>query len=493
MTGTRVATVFFALALALAACAQWIGIEDLPPLPNTGDAGLGEDAGIDSDGDGIPDDREGELGTDPSNPDSDGDGLNDGEELERGANPLDPDSDDDGFTDGEEVDIIGTNPTDPGCENQSAEASQSKLPADIIIAIDQSSSMGEEADAVEENINNDLAGILEEGMVDYRIILMADFPPVEAGGDVEPTNPMVCIEPPPQGGVTLQNNNCANLGTQRKPNNLSSPGVLANPRFAHYDLHIDSHDALRTIISEFDDPNGDLGTPGGSGAAAAHFPGGYGQLLREDAIRIFIIITDDESTGITLSDFDAQFTAKIAARFAGSTPELRYIAHSILGVVGKADGAAWLPEDPVQTGQCTPGSEDAAPIYQNLSIMTGGLRFPLCNVNDANPANDNFDAIFNAIAENVKNEVSLPCSFTPGAEQENLNYDGAKLIYRPMGTGTLELFDEVPDAARCGTVANTFYKTGPIDQPTFELCPATCDRVEVDLSGKINLLIDCTL
>jgi hypothetical protein len=78
-------------------------------------------------------------------------------------------------------------------------------------------------------------------------------------------------------------------------------------------------------------------------------------------------------------------------------------------------------------------------------------------------------------------------------EQQDLNYDGAKLIYRPIGTGALELFDEVPDASMCGTAANAFYRTGAANAPTFELCPATCDRVEVDLLGKINLLIDCAM
>ena len=41
--------------------------------------------------------------------DADGDGLSDEEEAELGTDPQDPDSDDDGFDDGEEV-AVGTNP-----------------------------------------------------------------------------------------------------------------------------------------------------------------------------------------------------------------------------------------------------------------------------------------------------------------------------------------------------------------------------------------------
>lgn len=69
---------------------------------------------LDSDGDGLTDDREREIGTDPFNPDTDGDGLTDGQEvLTHQTDPLNPDSDYDGLTDGAEVNVYRTNPLDP--------------------------------------------------------------------------------------------------------------------------------------------------------------------------------------------------------------------------------------------------------------------------------------------------------------------------------------------------------------------------------------------
>ncbi len=44
---------------------------------------------VDSDGDGLTDGQEAELGTDPFNPDTDGDGFNDGDEVANGTDPLD--------------------------------------------------------------------------------------------------------------------------------------------------------------------------------------------------------------------------------------------------------------------------------------------------------------------------------------------------------------------------------------------------------------------
>ena len=68
---------------------------------------------IDSDGDGLLDSEEAQIGTDPFNPDTDGDGLSDGEEVKQHkTDPLNPDSDYDGLKDGAEVLVYKTNPLD---------------------------------------------------------------------------------------------------------------------------------------------------------------------------------------------------------------------------------------------------------------------------------------------------------------------------------------------------------------------------------------------
>ncbi len=71
-------------------------------------------AALDTDGDGLTDQRETELGTDPNKADTDGDGLSDGDEvLKYGTNPLNADTDGDGFSDGVEV-RNGYNPKGAG-------------------------------------------------------------------------------------------------------------------------------------------------------------------------------------------------------------------------------------------------------------------------------------------------------------------------------------------------------------------------------------------
>jgi outer membrane protein OmpA-like peptidoglycan-associated protein len=89
----------------------------------------GESGSADSDGDGLTNREEKQLGTDKRNADSDGDGLNDGAEvLTYKTNPMKADTDGDGLKDGEEVNNYKTDPnkadTDGDGLNDGSEVSQ---------------------------------------------------------------------------------------------------------------------------------------------------------------------------------------------------------------------------------------------------------------------------------------------------------------------------------------------------------------------------------
>lgn len=79
---------------------------------DTDDNGI-NDADDDSDGDGLSNREEVELGTDPCNADTDGDGLSDYDELNKyNTDPLKADSDGDTLNDGDEL-AIGLDPNNP--------------------------------------------------------------------------------------------------------------------------------------------------------------------------------------------------------------------------------------------------------------------------------------------------------------------------------------------------------------------------------------------
>jgi hypothetical protein len=393
------------------------------------------DSGKDSDGDGLSDAEEAVLGTDPNNPDSDGDGIPDGDEVDIGSDPLDP--------------------NDQGCASETAEASLVQRPADIIFMIDTSGSMGGEADAVEARINGDLAGNLELGGVDYRIIMIADFPPDDGGSASDPT---LCIGPP------LAPQDCAAL-TSSKPTN--------GPRFFHYDAHVDSRDSLVVAVNEFDDPEGDQGANSGPGQIL----GGWGTLLRPESLKVFIEISDDNADSTYSA---AGFHTAIRGRYtAMHGAELDYVFHSIIGIAPYADGGAWPPGTTVEPGTCGTGAVNNGSVYQELSNLSGGLRFPLCD-------NASFDAIFSAIAADVVQGVVLPCTYTPVATGSGtVDLDRSVLVFEPGdGSGT-ESLTRVDAAAACAD--SGYYRDGD----SFTLCPATCERVRTDPAGKVTLALGC--
>lgn len=89
------------LSLALSACAG-----------GDGGGGGGKDDPVDSDGDGLFDDEEATLGTDPALADTDDDGLTDFEESQGTTDPLNADTDGDTYLDFDEI-AEGTDPSDP--------------------------------------------------------------------------------------------------------------------------------------------------------------------------------------------------------------------------------------------------------------------------------------------------------------------------------------------------------------------------------------------
>jgi hypothetical protein len=126
-------------------------------------------------------------------------------------------------------------------------------------------------------------------------------------------------------------------------------------------------------------------------------------------------------------------------------------------------------------------SEDYAPEYQNLSILTGGLRFPLCEP-------DHYDVIFQQVAQGVVDSVGLPCSFQmPAAPTgETLDPNRVVVTYTPGGTGTPISLTRVADAASCTTDAWYLDSNGEIS-----LCGDTCTAVTADEAAAVKVLSGC--
>ncbi len=416
----------------------------------------------DRDGDGIDDDTEDMLGTDPDDPDSDGDGLSDGDEAARGTDPLDPDTDGDGVDDGEEV-FLGTDPTmpDAACADESADADLGSRPVDIILIVDNSSSMSGEITAVVDRINMDFAAILEAEGVDYQIILLSRHGAIGHGQN-SCDDHGICIQPPLASGA------CDPNGRPR-----------STARFRHYSVCIDSEDSLAKAMRSFEPGRGFEESEyfdDGRARPVGDAPMGWSRWLREGALRAFIEISDDDSD-TTAAEFIAWMYAR--PRYFGTEADPNWVFHSILGI---AEGAPaddpWLPSDPVVTGRCA-GGQGVGRAYQRLSIVSDGLRFPLCN-------NDSFDVIFRAVAADVVAGSTVPCRYRPDPSAGTTpDFDRVIVSYEPGGGGETRALTRVDGSGDCAT--GDFY----VDGNEIQLCPAVCATVETDPEAAVRIRVGC--
>jgi len=148
----------------------------------------------DSDCDGLIDEEENNLGTNPNNPDTDGDGLTDRFEVDYGFDPLspgeetgnpdndgldntgeqsagtdphNPDSDGDGISDGDEVNVYGTDPktaviriTDGAAPSDQADFAIDSLGNIHVVWVDDRHNDGDDNDEIYYTLLNSGGGIL---------------------------------------------------------------------------------------------------------------------------------------------------------------------------------------------------------------------------------------------------------------------------------------------------------------------------------------------
>lgn len=339
-----------------------------------------------------------------------------------------------------------------------------EIPADLVFVVDNSGSMTEEIAAIEATINTNLVNALDSSGVDYQVIMVTEH----GSGSLS-----LCVQPPLSGTA-----------------NCNGVPVEIPDQFAAYDVNVQSHDALCILLDTLYDAN----PPDAWGL----HPGGWGPVLRPEALKVFIPATDDGTNctqaGTVYNDLNTpeggvavgtswdQALLALAPSQFGDATERRYVVHSIIGIAASdSPGDGHPPTDPIVTGGC-PTSVDIGSGYQALSRGTGGLRFSSCDVN-------NYGAYFDTIAQDVLARVTEgACTYdlpTPPAGQTlDLTQMRAQLT-NPMGA--LVDFTLVDSVDACADSETSFYVEGGAVQ----LCPQTCAAMDLYPDPTLTLQAQC--
>ncbi|MBI3206197.1 MAG: hypothetical protein HYZ29_31970 [Myxococcales bacterium] len=380
----------------------------------------------------------------------------------------------------------GSAGADAGCTPAKTAVTIARGPADIIWLVDNSCSMAEEMKAIQDNLNPNFAQALGLASIDFRIIVVG-----EHGGYNTPSSyeSSICIEPP------LGGKPCAGVGQNVAPtNNL--------PIFFHYDHDdVESTDGWCKLLEWFDDPD-----------RYNLAPKGWSEWLRADAFKTFVLVSDDgmnctwpyvgtyppscatngpkcykdgvQSTSATeapiaAKGFDADLLALSPTQF-GTAQTRKYMWHSLSGVAPNfgSSSSGYLPSDPLvpYSTKCTT-AVNSGPGTQALSMLTGGLRFPVCD-------GAGFPVAFKQLA-NAVIQSALPTCEHPLPSAGSLAT--LELEYAPPGGGQTVHLSQVKDQASCK--ASAFYLSSTdAGAKTAVFCPDACKQLRADKPTSMQAL-----
>jgi len=380
-----------------------------------------------------------------------------------------------GLVDSVEPEPSQTITIDQACVIHEAEAELVKQPVDIIVLLDNSGSMEDESAAVEANINVNFASVLESTGVDYRVILISRHRrgPREESGE---SSTSICVQTPLSG--------LASCDDAEEP--------VFSERFRQYSTKVESHDSFDIAIDTYELPLANDDREEKFGQA----PLGWSDWLRPDAKKVFLEVTDDDelltdeedddindNEEISATDFVTRLTTLAPQHFGSDPSRPNFVFHSIVGLAEKdPPTAAYLPEEAVQAGQCTGNDGDvtnSGETYQELSRLTGGLRFPLCQF-------DAYDVVFQRIAEDVVLTRGIACDFPIPDPPPGLELDLNNIAISYLGSaGSVAQLGQAPTVGDCQ--ADAFY----VDGSRLNLCPSTCSRVRSDPLAAVTVLFTC--
>jgi hypothetical protein len=198
---------------------------------------------------------------------------------------------------------------------------------------------------------------------------------------------------------------------------------------------------------------------------------------------VFLEMTDDNED-MPIQDFIGSLVSLAPQHFGADPAHPAFVFHSIIGLAEKADPTqAYSPDEPVQSALCEGNDNEvtnAGESYQELSRLTGGLRFPLCQFGA-------YDVVFETIADDVVQRRSVQCDFPFPSPPDGRLLDPTRFAieYTP-GNG-----DESANFGQAQTLADCQPDAFYIENDRMILCPDTCSAVRSDPQATIRALFTC--
>jgi len=326
------------------------------------------------------------------------------------------------------------------CAEDISTASLDQLPADLIVAVDNSASMALEAAEVKAHMNT-LVGALTATGIDAHLVVISKpsdntiFDMFDAG---------VCLPAPVGSG------NC--------------PDDENLPIYRHVEQEVASHDALSQIINTYDQ---------------------WKDSLRPNASKTFLVVSDDESA-MTAQEFTAALAALPTPitdfKFDALVASQDSIASCALCAITGC--AACLNPCCDKSLQCLPISQEKGQTYMDLQAQTGGVYGDLCTQNFAPVLTDMAEAVIEHTQISCDFKLPDPSNGTVVPSKTNVDF-----IATP-GAGAETIYN-VGSEFDC-TINGGWYFDNANNPSEISLCDSTCTLVKESTEGTLRVKYGCT-
>ncbi|NOY93642.1 MAG: hypothetical protein GXP55_20850 [Deltaproteobacteria bacterium] len=352
---------------------------------------------------------------------------------------------------------------DAACASAVVAATVERLPVDIIWVVDNSVSMEPAITEVNAGLNN-FAALIGASGIDYRVIMLAlrGSGRITVGGR---DRFGVCIPAPLAGDAS-----CGD-----------------GPRFFQVEVDIRSTQPIEQIL-------GTLGQTTGYLATDDRGSDPWLPLLRADATKTLVVVTDDNSRtcdlprGSPCNAGDPPLTTSSLEDFPGGPNPFnsRELGPGLLSATYAPlfDGYTfnalygWGSEtDPSVTCTYPGGSRPPASgqTYTELVRRTGGVRAQICDGSAA------WGPFFDAVATAVTRTSRIDCNVTIPPPPAGMTFDPALVNVIVRSSADATYLPKRVDASACDVMGGWYY-----DDPTAPtqviLCPTSCDAAQATLA-----------
>jgi len=227
----------------------------------------------------------------------------------------------------------------------------------------------------------------------------------------------------------------------------SCPGGSSPPGFLHVENYVGSHSALSAFVGYYSS---------------------YKPVLRQKSLKYFTVVTDDNTKSGNINSA-AEFTAALAKLDPGWLDDWK-----VSGIFCTGKG-------------CSSNCAATGHTYNDLVAQTNGVSGDLCGGNASG-----FTPVFDSLAKAIIENKALDCKWTIPPAPAGQVFDKAKVNVRFTSSANTETdIFAVSDPSQCGAQGGWYYDD-PLNPTSIEVCPATCQAIQADAGGKVDILFGCS-